>query len=143
MRGPCQIHKKNNDALLTQNRTFSECSLPRLAFPSETEPHPETERVVTAEPRDDDGGDDSNDGPMRFIQLYTSPSFRDQRSKLVTPSEDWEQNHTDVSKHKFSPLVRGGGGAGGRWLSVRMMSCAAGFCWLGSHGIGSNSEAIC
>ncbi|CAM9664700.1 unnamed protein product [Ectocarpus sp. 6 AP-2014] len=67
-----------------------------------------------ADARDDDGGDDSNDGPMRFVQLYTSPSFRDQRSKLVTPSEDWEQNHTDVSKHKFSPLiceaVRDGGG---------------------------------
>ncbi|CAM9349933.1 unnamed protein product, partial [Ectocarpus sp. 4 AP-2014] len=67
-----------------------------------------------ADARDDDGGDDSNDGPMRFVQLYTSPSFRDQRSKLVTPAEGWEQNHTDVSKHKFSPLiceaVRDGGG---------------------------------
>ncbi|CAM9935391.1 unnamed protein product, partial [Ectocarpus sp. 12 AP-2014] len=64
--------------------------------------------------RDDDVADDGNDGPMRFVQLYTSPSFRDQRSKLVTPAEDWEQNHTDVSKHKFSPLiceaVRDGGG---------------------------------
>lgn len=44
---------------------------------------------------------------MRFVQLYTSPSFRNQRSKLVTPSEDWEQSHIDVSKHKFSPLVSG------------------------------------
>ena len=42
---------------------------------------------------------------MRFVQLYTSPSFRNQRSKLVTPSEDWEESHVDVSKHKFSPLV--------------------------------------
>ena len=52
---------------------------------------------------DDDG--DANAGPMRFVQLYTSPSFRNQRSKLVTPSEDWEESHIDVSKHKFSPLV--------------------------------------
>lgn len=42
---------------------------------------------------------------MRFIQLYTSPSFRNQRSKLVAPSEDWEQSERDVSKHKFSPVV--------------------------------------
>ncbi|CAN0487590.1 unnamed protein product, partial [Hapterophycus canaliculatus] len=53
----------------------------------------------------DDDGDSTSDGPMRFIQLYTSPSFRNQRSKLVTPSEDWEESHIDVSKHKFSPLV--------------------------------------
>ncbi|CAM9458546.1 unnamed protein product [Scytosiphon promiscuus] len=62
----------------------------------------------------EDDGDSANDGPMRFIQLYTSPSFRNQRSKLVTPSEDWEESHIDVSKHKFSPLiceaVRDGGG---------------------------------
>lgn len=44
-------------------------------------------------------------GSMRFIQLYTSPSFRSQRSKLVKPSDDWEQSERDVSKHKFSPLV--------------------------------------
>lgn len=41
---------------------------------------------------------------MRFIQLYTSPTFRNQRSKLVTPSEDWEHSR-DVSKHRFSPVV--------------------------------------
>lgn len=56
---------------------------------------------------DGDGdGDRDRESPMRFVQLYTSPSFRNQRSKLVTPSEDWEQSHGDVSKHKFSPLVR-------------------------------------
>lgn len=44
---------------------------------------------------------------MRFIQLYTSPSFRYQRSKLVAPSEDWEQSERDVKKHKFSPVVSG------------------------------------
>lgn len=56
-----------------------------------------------------DNGSGSSSGSssmMRFIQLYTSPSFRNQRSKLVTPSEDWEQSKGDVSKHKFSPLVR-------------------------------------
>lgn len=45
---------------------------------------------------------------MRFVQLYTSPCFRNQRSKLVTPSQDWEQSKGDVSKHRFSPLVGGG-----------------------------------
>ena len=54
----------------------------------------------------DGDGDRDRSSPMRFVQLYTSPSFRNQRSKLVTPSEDWEQSHGDVSKHKFSPLVR-------------------------------------
>lgn len=55
---------------------------------------------------DDDGGVGGvRRTPMRFIQLYTSPSFRNQRSKLVTPSSDWEQSKGDVSKHKFSPLV--------------------------------------
>lgn len=50
-------------------------------------------------------GNGGGRGSMRFIQLYTSPSFRNQRSKLVTPSEDWEESHRDVSKHKFSPVV--------------------------------------
>ncbi|CAM9743940.1 unnamed protein product, partial [Laminaria digitata] len=54
---------------------------------------------------DGGGGDRDRASPMRFVQLYTSPSFKNQRSKLVTPSEDWEQSHGDVSKHKFSPLI--------------------------------------
>lgn len=105
-------------------------------LPSETDPLSETERVVIADARDDDGGDDS--GPMRFVQLYTSPSFRDQRSKLVTPAEDWEQNHTDVSKHKFSPLVRGGALLVGAHDVVRGRLVLS-----GSHGIGSSSEGTC
>lgn len=57
----------------------------------------------------DSGSSSGSSSIMRFIQLYTSPSFRNQRSKLVTPSEDWEQSKGDVSKHKFSPLVRDNG----------------------------------
>lgn len=51
------------------------------------------------------GGSRRQRRPMRFIQLYTSPSFRYQRSKLVAPPEDWEESERDVSRHKFSPVV--------------------------------------
>lgn len=51
------------------------------------------------------GGSRRQRRSMRFIQLYTSPSFRHQRSKLVAPPEDWEESERDVSRHKFSPVV--------------------------------------
>ncbi|CAM9264094.1 unnamed protein product, partial [Phaeothamnion confervicola] len=41
---------------------------------------------------------------LHFIQLYTSPAYCDYRTKLVTPSDDWE-NHKDVNRHRFSPLI--------------------------------------
>ena len=80
----------------------------------------------------EDGVDRDRASPMRFVQLYTSPSFRNQRSKLVTPSEDWEQSHGDVSKHKFSPLVGFEGWVFGEVLDVfcgsraRLWCCVSG-----------------
>eukprot|EP00611_Tribonema_gayanum_P030645 TRINITY_DN8598_c0_g1_i1.p1 TRINITY_DN8598_c0_g1~~TRINITY_DN8598_c0_g1_i1.p1 ORF type:complete len:464 (+),score=94.57 TRINITY_DN8598_c0_g1_i1:206-1597(+) len=47
---------------------------------------------------------DGGSAGLHFVQLYTSPAYGVYRSKLVTPSDDWE-NHHDVSKHRFSPQI--------------------------------------
>lgn len=78
-------------------------------FVNQSEARGDREGFIAGGGRGDNGSGSSSGSSssmMCFIQLYTSPSFRNQRSKLVTPSEDWEQSKGDVSKHKFSPLVR-------------------------------------
>ncbi|CAN0391842.1 unnamed protein product, partial [Discosporangium mesarthrocarpum] len=53
----------------------------------------------------EDVGSPFSASSMNFVQLYTSPSVINLRSKLMTPSEDWEDNQHDAANHKFSPMV--------------------------------------
>ncbi|CAM9521477.1 unnamed protein product, partial [Choristocarpus tenellus] len=43
---------------------------------------------------------------MHFVELYTSPSINNLRSKLMKPpSADWAENQHEASNHKFSPMI--------------------------------------
>lgn len=73
--------------------------------------------------QDDDGeGGGGNISALHFFQLYTSPSYCVYRSKLVTPSDDWDRDRKDASqKHRFSPQICEAVQDGGQivWASTR------------------------
>ena len=48
---------------------------------------------------------------MRFLQLYTAPSYDTARTKLLEPKE--VPNENEVEQHKFSPMLCNAVNAGG------------------------------
>lgn len=59
---------------------------------------------------------------MRFVQLYTSKSYEDRRSMLVSPEEQVEEEEdSDLKKHVLSPQL------------VNAISSSAKVLWTNSH----------
>eukprot|EP01038_Epipyxis_sp_PR26KG_P008566 gene8566-11573_t len=59
---------------------------------------------------------------LKFLQLYTSPTYEDFHSLLIRPDKSQSDNAQDEDKHRFSPIICRGVCDGGQivWANTRI-----------------------